>query len=129
MHKTELLAEIRVRQACLHATDQRRQELMGYAWSRRLARFGGDRLLEVSSPGTVFDEMTQEEGQEWGRLTADRSLQAAAYNELVDQWNALRNAQLRERAKVVQTRRNARAVAAVRQAACPVCFTTHAGEC
>lgn len=48
--------------------------------------------------------------------------EVAAYNRAVDERNAAA-------ARNHQARLNAREVSAVRSAACPRCFTTHAGEC
>ena len=49
----------------------------------------------------------------------------AAYEAWAKEWNAL----VRQQREARQRRINAREVAAVRAAACPRCFATHAGEC
>jgi Zn finger protein HypA/HybF involved in hydrogenase expression len=62
-------------------------------------------------------------------LTADEKAEIAAYDRQVQAWNEA-CARYREAADArQQARKNAREVAAVRAAACPSCFATHAGDC
>ncbi len=55
--------------------------------------------------------------------------EGVTYRRQVATWNAYVDAVKVERARGRQARVNAREVAKVRAAACPVCTGTHAGEC
>lgn len=107
---------------------RRRNELWESAYEQRLARFGGDRLLEAHS-GTVQDEFTPAEAEMYRSLTARARLASSAYNQAVDAYNAQRNAEEEARARQARAQKHNATVTRIRQAACPVCFSTHTGEC
>lgn len=62
-------------------------------------------------------------------MTAEQKAEVDTYDRQARVWNAEVARQQAEREARLQARKNAREVAAVRAAACPRCFATHAGEC
>lgn len=99
-------------------------------------------VLEIQAGFRRFDRAMRKPGidglvaateamiQVMGRkLTPAEAERVAEYNRQVDAYNRAVYAYRAQRATAAQVRQNAAQVAAVRQAACSKCTTTHPGEC